>query len=139
MRLTPEQEATVKFAADKLAEMAVKDPKSGVAAAPVLALIGDMTPEEIDALAMDLLGTYWAVAAFMQRMVYQEPPNLLNLNAAGMAAAGMGEVLGHLLEAHPELHDRNASAVRASKAIGAARTLAITSTAAQIILPGGGN
>lgn len=139
MRLTPEQEATVKAAADALAEAAVKDPKSGVSAHTVLAVINDMAPEEIDALMLELLGTYWAAAAFFQRMVYQEPPNLLNMNAAGMAAGGLGEVLAHIVEAYPDLYDRNAAAVRTSKTIGAARTLAITSTAAQIILPGRGN
>lgn len=139
MNLPHHQEIEVKEAIDALLQRAAHNPQQDINPETILEAVEGMNRDMIHAVVMGLLAVEMSLALAFQRAVYAQPPNLINLAAAGMASARVSAIIGTIATHEGGIFDRDATARRASWIAGEMRAVAITSTAAQIILPGAEN
>lgn len=139
MNLPEHQSREVREATDALLKMAAHEPQKDMSAEKIQEILERMTADMIMAVATNLLAVEMSLALAFQRTVYAQPPNLIDLAAAGMASARVSSIISVIAKGEEWVFDREATARRASWIAGEMRAVAITSTAAQIILPGAGN
>jgi len=135
--LTPEQAQAVREAADALVAHAVRDPKQGPNPGTVARVVESLDPEPLQALVSHLLTIQMSLGLAFQRAVYARPSSMIHIAAAGLAQAGLGEVLAEIFTTHPETVDREGAARRAQWAVGETNRIAITTAAGSLILPEG--